>query len=235
MSARPVRPSTLSKASRKPAAPFQCRLVVMVKAPHMGRVKTRLAREAGGGEAVRFYRHTVQAVLGRLWRDPRWRTQLSVAPDSAITNPFWPKGVERRRQGSGDLGCRMQRIMDDAGPGPVIIIGTDIPAIRASDIARAFAVLKTHDAVLGATPDGGYWLAGLKRCPRVVRPFENVRWSTVHAFDDTAANFKHLPLGLGAAATLSDVDNKADLHACQSWFGRRILPSPTIMTSGTSR
>ena len=231
--ARPVRPRTISRASRKPAAPFQCRLVVMVKVAHIGRVKTRLARQVGGVEAVRFYRHTVEAVLGRLGRDPRWHTQLSVSPDSGITNAFWPKGMERKPQGPGELGCRRQRIMDTAGRGPAIIIGTDIPAICASDIARAFAILKAHDAVLGPTPDGGYWLAGLKRCPRVVMPFKNVRWSTAHAFDDTAANCKHL--NLGAAATLSDVDNQADLHACRSWFGRRILPSPTIMTPGTSR
>jgi uncharacterized protein len=233
MVGRPIRPRTITKASRKPATPFQCRLVVMVKVAHMGRVKTRLARQVGGTEAVRFYRHTVQAVLGRVGRDRRWHTQLSVAPDSGITNSFWPRNIDRRRQGLGDLGQRMPRIMDEAGPGPLIIIGTDIPAIRASHIAQAFTLLKSHDAVLGPTPDGGYWLVGLRRCPRIVKPFEGVRWSTAHTLDDTAANLKHLRLG--TTATLSDVDDRADLRSCQSWFGRRVLPSRTIMSPNNSR
>lgn len=195
----------------------------MAKVPAMGRVKTRLARQAGAGEATRFYRHAMASVIGRLGRDPRWRTSLSIAPDSGVGARVWPSHLPRRPQGDGDLGSRMQRIMDRQPPGPLIIIGTDIPAIRPAHIAYAFAVLKGGDAVLGPAVDGGYWLVGLKRSPAILRPFEGVRWSSASTLIDTAAN---LPgHAIAAAAVLSDVDSVEDLRACRNWFGRRILPA----------
>ena len=233
MARRPIWPRPRSKAPRKSAAPFQCRLVVMLKVPAMGRVKTRLAQETGAVEALRFYRHTVQSVLGRAGRDRRWHTELSITPDTGVSNRFWPLGAARRRQGQGDLGQRMQRIMDEARPGPVIIIGTDIPAIHPNHIARAFTLLKGRDAVLGPAPDGGYWLAGLTRCPRIIKPFQNVRWSTEHARADTAANLKGLDLGM--VTLLSDVDSRAELRDCQNWFGRRVLPFDVVHGSTISR
>ena len=93
----------------------------MAKLPVMGRVKTRLAREVGAVEAVRFYRGTLAAVTGRIGRDPRWETTLSIAPDHGVRVPVWPGGPLRRPQGRGDLGQRMQRIMDEAPPGPVMV------------------------------------------------------------------------------------------------------------------
>ena len=195
----------------------------MAKVPVMGRVKTRLAREVGAVEAVRFFRHTVGTVLARVGRDRRWQTSLSVAPDTGIASPFWPRNSIRKRQGSGDLGQRMQRVMDEAGPGPVIIIGTDIPAIKTSHIARAFRLLRGADAVFGAAPDGGYWLVGLRRSPRIRRPFMGVRWSTTTTLTDTTANLTGSHIAV--ADTLCDVDNAAELAVARNRFGRRILPA----------
>ncbi len=217
------RPTQSRKASRRSAAPFQCRLVVMAKVPNLGRVKTRLAREVGGVEAVRFYRHTLAAVLGRVGRDRRWRTSLSIAPDTGLDHRAWPRALPRQPQGTGDLAHRMQRIMDRPAPGPLIIIGTDIPAIRPAHIAEAFKLLKRCDAVIGAAPDGGYWLVGLRRSPGILKPFGNVRWSSPMTHADTTANL--VGKSVGHAAMLGDVDNAADLAACQSWFGRRVLPA----------
>ena len=194
----------------------------MAKVPVMGRVKTRLAREVGAVEAVRFFRHTVGNVLARVGRDRRWQTSISVAPDTGIASPFWPRNSARKHQGSGDLGQRMQRVMDEAGSGPVIIIGTDIPAITATHIARAFSQLRSADAVLGAAPDGGYWLFGLRRSPRIRAPFRAVRWSTPTTLTDTTANLMCSRITM--TDTLCDVDNAAELAVASSWFGRRILP-----------
>ncbi len=217
------RPGLKTKASRITAAPFQCRLVIMAKVPVMGRVKTRLAREVGAVEAVRFFRHSVVNVLARVGRDPRWQTSISVAPDTGIANPFWPRNSNRKRQGLGDLGQRMQRVMDEAGPGPVIIIGTDIPAITASHIARAFTLLRSADAVLGAAADGGYWLVGLRRRPRVRSPFAGVRWSSPTTLTDTTHNLTGSHIAM--TDSLCDVDNAAELAVARTWFGRRILPT----------
>ncbi len=219
---RPNRPRKDSKASQQAAAPFQRRLVVMLKAAVMGRVKTRLGRQTGAVAATSFYRHTTAAVLARVACDPRWRTSLAVAPDSGLASAAWPCSIHRQPQGSGNLDARMQRIFDRAPPGPVLIIGTDIPGICPRHIARAFKCLGRADAVFGPAPDGGYWLVGLRRSPRVLRPFRNVRWSSLHALADTVANLSAYRTVL--ADVLSDVDSAADLALTSGNFGRRTLP-----------
>ena len=100
------------------ASGFGRHLVVMVKAPIAGRVKTRLAQGIGSALATAFYRATIAAVIARVRRPRQWRTYLAVAPDIAAGAPVWPKGCSRLGQGGGDLGRRMQRVMDRMPPGP---------------------------------------------------------------------------------------------------------------------
>jgi rSAM/selenodomain-associated transferase 1 len=192
----------------------------LAKEPVAGRVKTRLAREAGIATALRFVRHNTAALLQRLAPDPRWTTCLAVTPDSARWSRLMPPGPAVMPQGRGDLGARMQRLVERALPGPVVIVGTDVPGIERRHIAAAFRLLGRHDAVFGAAADGGYWLVGLRRRPRVLRPFEGVRWSTRHALADTLANLRGQSVAF--VAMLSDVDAPADLALCASLLGRRI-------------
>jgi rSAM/selenodomain-associated transferase 1 len=179
-------------------------LFVMVKAPVAGAAKTRLAAVIGAAEALRFYRSSTAALLRRVGSDPRWRTVLAVSPDRYAGSRFWPAVLPRIAQGPGDLGDKMQRLLDQPR-GPGILIGSDIPGIRSGHIAEAFAVLSRSGFVFGPSEDGGFWLAGARRpAPRL---FRHVRWSTPHALADTLAN---LPGPAGLAATLVDVDTEAD-------------------------
>jgi uncharacterized protein len=199
------------------------RLVVMAKEPVAGRVKTRLARELGVGAATRFARHAIRTLLQRVSGDARWQTTLAVAPDAALGVRVWPPAIARLAQGRGDLGHRMQRIMNRLPPGPVVIVGTDVPGIAPEPIAAAFRLLGHNDAVFGPAVDGGYWLIGLRRRPRVLRAFGGVRWSTVHALADTLANLEGLKVGRVRA--LADVDDAAALASAAPLIGRRVLPS----------
>src|SRR5262245_26433561 len=144
------------RAAHSRAAPFRMRLVVMAKAPVAGQVKTRLARELGVATATRFSRHATAALLARVSVSRAWHTTLAIAPDTTVAWRVWPRRVTRVRQGRGDLGARMQRIMRKAPPGPVVIIGTDVPGIRPWHLAEAFRLLGRHDAVFGPASDGGY-------------------------------------------------------------------------------
>lgn len=99
-------------------------------------------------------------------------------------------------------------------PGPVVVIGSDIPEIRRHHIAEAFRVLGSHPFVFGPARDGGYWLVGARRRPAETPDiFAGVRWSTEHALADTLAH-----LGPGQAgpelAALEDVD---DAEAWRRW------------------
>ncbi len=169
-------------------AGFASRLVIMVKEPRAGGVKTRLARDLGAGRTVGFYRTLTASTVRRLGADPRWQTILAVSPDTAAASPVWPAGVFLMAQGRGDLGVRMDRVMHSLPPGPAVILGSDIPDITTHDIAGAFSRLGRADAVFGPSPDGGYWLVGLKRRPRVRSIFGNVRWSSPSTLADTLAN-----------------------------------------------
>ena len=190
-------------------------LVVMVKEPRPGRVKTRLGRDLGMTTAAWWFRHQVQAILRRI-EDPRWDTVLAVAPDvEGMMSRVWPAHLPRIPQGRGDLGDRMGRVFLTAPPGPVCIIGADIPGITRAHIARAFTALGDHDACFGPAPDGGYWLVGLKQTTRPPRSlFQNVRWSSEHALADTMASLPGKRIAL--VDTLDDVDTLADLKALKN-------------------
>lgn len=195
-------------------------LVVFARTPRRGAVKRRLAADIGPDAALAFYRRTLADVLRRLGADPRWRTWLAVTPDRDAARPgSWPPvpGVRLIAQGGGDLGDRMARPLHTLPPGPVVIVGSDIPDIAPHHIADAFAALGANDMVFGPAADGGYWLVGARRRPRVPHGlFLDVRWSTEHALADTLAG---LPRGFRSAMleTLDDVD---DGPAYSAWRAR---------------
>ncbi len=182
-------------------------LVVFVRAPRIGRVKTRLARDIGAVGAWRFYRRMLEHTLRPLTQDRRWWCWLAITPESAVSEKrTWPQDCLLIGQGEGDLGQRMARVAEALPTGPVVIIGADVPGIRPRHIAGAFKALGRHDAVFGPAEDGGYWLVGLKRRPRFQDPFDDVRWSTEHALTDTLANLKG-GRTYALLETLADIDD----------------------------
>lgn len=182
----------------------------MVKLPRPGRVKTRLAPALGATGAAWWFRHQTAGLLRRL-RDPRWDLTLAVAPDAeGMAARVWPKDLPRIPQGPGDLGQRMRRLLVTAPPGPVLVVGSDIPALGRGHVARAFRSLGGADAVIGPASDGGYWGIGLRRRQAVSpRLLTGVRWSGPHARADTVHSLGELRLAL--ADTLDDVDEPSDL------------------------
>lgn len=194
-------------------------LVLFARRPQLGAVKRRLAADIGTVAAHVFYRRTLHDVAWRLGRDRRWKTWLVVTPDSAAGMPnMWPvpPGVSIVGQGTGDLGARMARPFHQFPPGPVVIIGSDIPDIEVDDIAAAFRALGNHDMVFGPAADGGYWLVGTRRRP-VVPPnlFDNVRWSSATALADTLAN-------LNPACRVAMLDERSDVDDGAAWRRWRI-------------
>jgi len=182
-------------------------VVVMVKVPRPGRVKTRLARGIGAVPAAWWYRHQVARLLRRL-RDPRWRIVLAVSPDAeGLAARAWPADLPCMGQGGGDLGARMARLL--SLPGQVIVIGSDIPGVTRAHLARAVRTLARQDAVFGPALDGGYWLIGLGPRPAPPGVLRGVRWSGPHALADSLATLGDRRVGL--VDTLGDVDSAADL------------------------
>jgi rSAM/selenodomain-associated transferase 1 len=222
-------------AARPRRANYANHLVIMAKSPVAGRVKRRLGREIGDVASVRFYRNCLSHTALRLAQDRRWRTLLAIDPDSDVAAAFspWRETLARVPQGEGDLGDRMRRLFAILPPGPVVIVGSDIPAIEAEHIARAFRLLGRNDAVLGPASDGGYWLIGLKRVPKALAPFAGVRWSSPHALADTLANLKGKRVAF--TATLRDVDTKNDYGDLRFYAERLISAQPAAAPSRLTR
>lgn len=182
-------------------------LILFTKAPRFATVKTRLATTIGPVEALRFHRAQVARLARAVGHDARWRTVLAVSPDAA-RGP-WTDGLAVIGQGRGDLGQRMWHCLQASPrPGPVVLIGSDIPAVRRGHIARAFALLESVDAVFGPAEDGGFWLVGLSRRRALPYPFAHVRWSTSHALDDSLAALPGARVAI--ADRLADVDDAED-------------------------
>jgi len=190
------------------------RLVIFVKEPVPGRVKTRLGRDMGMTASARWFRHQASRLIRAMAADGRWQTVLAVSPDVAgLRSRVWPADLARWPQGQGDLGARMGRVFRDFPPGPVVIVGADIPGIAPALIERAFEALGNHDAVFGPAEDGGYWLVGMKRTRATPPGFmRGVRWSTEQTMADTIAT---LPADWRIATIdpLPDIDTLDDLLA----------------------
>jgi rSAM/selenodomain-associated transferase 1 len=181
-------------------------VVVFARAPRLGTVKRRLAKDIGDRAALRFHTRTLLLLLRGLRREHRFRTVLALTPDGVRDR--LPVRVARIGQGRGDIGDRMDAVCRRFRRGNVAIIGSDIPEANAADLRAAFRALGAHDAVFGPAEDGGYWLVALGP-RRPAQPFVKARWSTEYALADTLRNFRgrrvaHLRM-------LRDVDTACDL------------------------
>jgi rSAM/selenodomain-associated transferase 1 len=186
-------------------------VIVFAKEPKAGRVKTRLGRDIGMGRAAALSRVMINLTLAQASRG-EWRKIIAIDPPAACSTwrSFWPDQFERIAQSKGTLGDRMAAAMEHVSNGPVVVIGVDAPGLRARHIHDAFYTLRRADAVFGPADDGGYWLIGLAGRKRAPALFDNVKWSTQYALEDTLAS---LPAGFETAylPVLCDVDQGKDL------------------------
>jgi len=187
------------------------RLIVFVKSPTPGLVKTRLAESLGVAAACEAYVTLVECLLARLSKLPC--VEMRFAPDDrqADIERWLRPGWTARPQGTGDLGDRLARAVGDAldtGARRVVIIGSDCPDILADDIQSAWKALEHHYVVIGPAEDGGYWLIGLsEKRPEV---FADIPWSTSKVLEQTLERCRTAGLSFHLLQTRHDVDTPVD-------------------------
>jgi rSAM/selenodomain-associated transferase 1 len=190
------------------------RLLVFLKHPTPGQVKTRLAASIGAQGATDIYRHCAELILGRL-TPYRQQTTLCVDPPTAMdavrtwVGPDW---VLAPQQG-GDLGERLMCATTEAfqrGARHVVVVGTDAPWMTSEDIDAAFHALDEADVVLGPTEDGGYYLIGLGRPLSTL--FDGMAWSTPSVYEQTIAKAAQLGLRVRSLRIGYDLDRLEDLE-----------------------
>jgi rSAM/selenodomain-associated transferase 1 len=191
------------------------RLIVFVKRPQPGEVKTRLAREIGDDDAAALYRALAEQVLratapaGRAYG----RVVCYAPADAGDDIARWLPGEERAPQAAGDLGRRMDDALARAfaeGAPRAVLIGTDAPGLSREHVEQAFDALRVHDLVLGPACDGGYYLVGLT-APRPAL-FEGIAWSTPAVLAQTLSKAAALGLRHHLLPRLRDVDTLADVR-----------------------
>jgi rSAM/selenodomain-associated transferase 1 len=197
-------------------------IVVFLKFPAPGRVKTRLAESIGAERAAAIYVRLVARTLGALPADGAviW---LYGAPaeclgmigswvDEMLPDRGWEG--ELIAQPVGDLGSRLEWVFECAfarGFSKVIAVGTDCPDLRAAHFSAAWQALDRADAVFGPTVDGGYYLVGLRRpAPEL---FRDIPWSSYQTLTQTLGVADAMGLGVEQLEELRDIDTIDDLRA----------------------
>jgi len=189
-------------------------LILFVKAPTPGEVKTRLVPVWSEAEAAELYRCLVLDTLAVVHRLPDIRLVIAYAPDRRFPDLSWlPIQVPVVRQRGHSLGQRLIHAFAWAfgqGARSVVVMGSDAPELTRGWVRRAFVALRDSEAVIGPTADGGYQLIGLSRpCPAL---FTRMPWSTPALLSATLRTMSRLRLRFQCLPTTWDLDTPGDVR-----------------------
>jgi len=187
-------------------------LLLFVKLPVAGRVKTRLQPELSPELAAGLYRAMVDDVFTALERPGQWDVVAFFSPyeQERAFREWLPDSTNLVAQSGTDLGERLARAFEWShaqGHSRTIIVGTDMPTLGSDALSDAFEALEHAEVVLGPSTDGGYYLVGLKE-PRP-ELFEDVGWSTSEVLEQTVAKLE------GGRATYRLLPERTDIDTWQ--------------------
>jgi rSAM/selenodomain-associated transferase 1 len=191
-------------------------LIVFVRYPEAGKVKSRLARDLGGEFVADLYGKFVDDILDAV-NSPRHSLRIAFDPPerSGAMRDRFGSAYEYRPQIGDGLGERMEnafRQIFAEGFGSVLLMGSDCPEITGGIIEDAFCALETgHDAVLGPALDGGYYLIGFKAAMFQPGVFRGIAWGGARVLDDTMELLRERNCRIHLSALRRDVDDKDDL------------------------
>jgi len=199
-------------------------ICVFAKPPLPGKVKTRLAPVAGSEGAAAlaeaFLQDTWALVSSLQWAKP------VVASTSPFVSPVVAGASEVWAQGDGDLGARLERILQRALTTSTfaIAIGADSPGLPAEFLEQARTALQKTDAVIGPCEDGGFYLLGLRQCPSGV--FGSIPWSESSTCEHTLARLKVAGLSVTVLDPWFDVDRPEDLARLRTMILKGRIHAP---------
>ncbi|MEX0770856.1 MAG: TIGR04282 family arsenosugar biosynthesis glycosyltransferase [Balneolaceae bacterium] len=188
-------------------------LIVFVKNPEMGRVKTRLAADIGDTEALHIYQK-LTAHTRREASEVKADRQVWYSEFIDQKDPWSSTLFAKRLQPGGNLGKKMERAFAsgfNSGYGKIVLIGSDCPTILTRHIEEAFEKLESHDTVLGPSSDGGYYLIGLKELNTSL--FQDKPWSSSGLYEQTLTELQDSSLSYCELEELNDIDTADDLES----------------------
>ncbi|NEU08228.1 glycosyltransferase [Flavihumibacter sp. R14] len=187
-------------------------LIIFIKNPEAGTVKTRLAKTIGPAKALLVYNYLLDhtRLISSKTKADRLLFYSGFVPE---TDDWSSKKFQKHLQYGDDLGSRMSTAFDQAfskGYPRVIIIGSDCLELNENLIATAFDKLSAYDFVIGPANDGGYYLLGMNSpYPEL---FKNKDWSTETVFEQTLSQIQSFSKSFYILPKLSDIDTIRDMN-----------------------
>ncbi len=194
--------------------PVNPAVIVFLKPPVAGKVKTRLAARIGDDPALQIYKQLLRHTFHVLNHAGAEIFLFLTEKDEKGGLPFkMPKSQIFYQSGEG-LGMRMRNAFEQVfqlGFGPAIIIGTDNIEIRPEHLSRAFDVLQSSDTVIGPSNDGGYYLLGMNSFQAQL--FQDISWSSSVVLEQSIEKIVNSGLSYRLLPELVDIDEYEDLQA----------------------
>jgi uncharacterized protein len=191
-------------------------VLVFIRYPEEGKVKTRLAQRVGNKAACELYSAFVQDVLARL---RGYSLTIYYTPSTAASSltEWLGNDYAYEPQRGDDLGIRMYNAFQKtlSRYEQVVLIGSDCPDLSPSIIEEAFHNLADHDMVLGPASDGGYYLLGLTSGHLVKSLFQGLTWGGKTVFNDTMTLSRQAGLRVHILPPWTDID---DIDALRHFF-----------------
>ena len=185
-------------------------IIMFVKEPKLGFVKTRLAKSCGDDFVVNLYVRFVQDLICTL-KSGQSDFKLCVHPNLELVNKVFGN-FDNFLQKEGDLGIKMQKAFEEKflnGYEKIVLIGSDTPHLTNTLLNDSFEQLNKHDIVLGPSLDGGYYLIGFNKKTFNPNVFENIQWSTAKVLEQTLQKLHKKEVYLHQE--LNDIDVLEDL------------------------
>ena len=188
-------------------------IIIFLKKPIKGKVKTRLAREVGDERALDIYLKLIgkmkEAVSALPYDVHLFYSELDVAENNAVN--LEAAGIwQQEGVGIGERMFNALKKILGLGYGAAVLVGADIWGIKSQDFNDAFDLLKHKDVVFGPARDGGYYLVGFKNpYPDL---FRLAAWSHERVLSDSLDICKRNNLSVGLIRKLKDIDYAADLE-----------------------
>jgi uncharacterized protein len=185
-------------------------LIIFVRNPVLGKVKTRLADTIGSEKALLVYQHLLQHTQSITANLPA--TIFVYYADFVNDNDIW-NGCKKKLQSGNDLGQRMKNAFEELfslGFNKVCIIGSDCYELTSEIINEAFINLYSCKTVIGPASDGGYYLLGMQFPFKDL--FSAMEWSTKNVFIETINKINTQSLTCHPLTWLNDIDDENDLQ-----------------------
>lgn len=184
-------------------------LIIFIKNPKLGKVKTRLAATVGDEKALSIYKKLLSFTQKLAISLPCER--MLFYSDEIEANDDWSNVFfQKNKQYGNDLGERMKNAFCEVllTSKKAIIIGSDCAELTKEILENAFEALEKNDFVIGPAEDGGYYLLGMNHFEPTI--FENINWSTAEVLSKTIEKIARLEKKVAFMPTLSDIDNEED-------------------------